>query len=277
MAVNPTVEEQRPAVDFARLQLAEAVEQNNLPLPEVFRRVCEVVADALRVERCGVWLFVNGDRALRCVSLFERSKRRHSRGACLSLADSSAYLQAVSASPLLACAFARSDPRTAELGDTYLTPNGITSLLDAPLMRDDNLIGVVRHEHIGPPRDWNDPERALARTVADLLVAKIKLTETALRSQQLPNRLPQTPPPTPHYHHPSSSAHDVRNVLAEILANTNFIARTPDLPPGVKECLAKITEAVDRGVALLQGKSAPARRVEEETGEHETLPPSSDE
>ena len=51
----------------------------------------------------------------------------------------------------------RTDPRTAELGVAYFAPNGITSVLDAPLIRDDRLVGVLCHEHVGPARTWTDP------------------------------------------------------------------------------------------------------------------------
>src|SRR5439155_13133332 len=118
---------------------------DQLPLPEVFRRVCEAAADALRVERVGVWLLVNHDKALRCVNLFERSKRQHSKGATLQVADFPRYFQTVAGLPALPTACAREDPRTAELRAAYLEPLGISSMLDAPLVRDGRMIGVVCH------------------------------------------------------------------------------------------------------------------------------------
>src|SRR5690348_11215349 len=149
MSARPTAAHDRPAVESPRAAMARLADLPDLPLPEVFRRVCEAAADALRVERVGVWLFVTGDKVLRCVSLFERSKRRHGKGTCLSLAEFPSFLRAVSAAQLLPCTAARSDPRTAELRDPYLAPLGITSVLDAPLVRDGRLVGVVCHEHVG--------------------------------------------------------------------------------------------------------------------------------
>jgi signal transduction histidine kinase len=270
MAQNPAAADLVPAVDPTRVQLTRIVDQPDLPLPEVFRRVCEVSADALRVERAGVWLFVNGDRVLRCVCLFERSKRRHSKGACLPLADSSAYLRAVTAAPLLACESARTDPRTAELRDTYLTPNGITSLLDAPLVRDQRLVGVICHEHVGPPRDWTDADRALARSVADLVAKKMRAAEGDLRTS---NR--SVPTMTTIGQVSRSLGHDFRNALAEILANAELIAHIPGLPPGVADRLARISEAADRSVALLRTLLEPTPKPDEDTGEHEPLPAAS--
>jgi two-component system, cell cycle sensor histidine kinase and response regulator CckA len=244
-----------------------------LPLPEVFRRVCEAAADAVRVERVGVWLFVNGDRALRCVSLFERSKRKHSKGACVPLAVPSEYVRAVSTAALLAAPEARTDPRTAELGAAYLTPNGITSVLDAPLMRDDRLVGVLCHEHVGPPRVWTDPERRTACAAADLVVARMTAAESALRS---PNRVDAAPARPPR-----DAGHEFRNVLNEILAHAELVVRTPGLPASAASRLDKLIAAAHRGGALLRtllGEPAPAKAdapttsaLSDDTGEHEPL------
>jgi len=94
---NPTVGEVLPTAETVRNDLGRLADQADLPLPELFRRVCEAAAESLRVERAGIWLFVNGDKVLRCVSLFERSKRKHAKGACLSLAECPAFLRAIAA------------------------------------------------------------------------------------------------------------------------------------------------------------------------------------
>lgn len=244
------------------------------PLPEVFRRVCEAAADAVRVERVGVWLFVNDDRALRCVSLFERSKRKHSKGACVPLAVPSEYLRAVSTAPLLAAFEARTDPRTAELGAAYLAPNGITSVLDAPLMRDDRLVGVLCHEHVGPPRTWTDPERRAARAVADLVVARMTAAETALRS---PNRVDAPPLPRPE----SATGHEFRNVLNEIVAHAELLKRAPGLPAAAAARVEQLLAAAHRGGCMLRTllgepepvvvEVPPPPALSDETGEHEPL------
>lgn len=259
--------------DPVRLLAARLAAEPDLPLPEVFRRVCETAADAVGVERVGVWLFVNGDRALRCVSLFERSKRKHSKGACVPLAVPSEYVRAVAMAPLLAADEARTDPRTAELGAAYLTPNGISSVLDAPLMRDDRLVGVLCLEHVGPSRAWTDPDRHVARGVADLVVERMKAAEAGLRAPPKAE-----PPPAVAFHQPPASpGHDFRNVLAEILAHAELIGMTPNLPPGVAARLEKIAAAATRGGVLLRtllGETAPPPAppaATDDTGEHEPL------
>lgn len=278
MIPKPTAHSVSAAVDSGSLNRLAA--RTDVPLPELFRHICEIASDTLRVERTGVWLFVNGDRTLRCVSLFERSKKRHSKGACLSLPNSSAYLQAVASAPLLACEEARVDPRTAELEDTYLTPNGITSLLDAPLIRDDRLIGMVAIEHVGPPREWTNTERGFARSVADLVVSKMRSAESTLRASQWQVVVPASCCPAADDREPTPGidrelAHDLRNHFSDILANANLIGLLPHLPPGVASRLEKIRLAVERGLAQLGSSEDSACNSSDDTGEHEPLPQAS--
>ena len=55
----------------------------------------ELAADTVRVERCGIWLFVEERRAIRCFDLFERSSRIHSEGTILRAHDFPAYFAAL--------------------------------------------------------------------------------------------------------------------------------------------------------------------------------------
>jgi hypothetical protein len=75
LATSPVPEPSR-ATEIARLELSRFAP--DAPLDRVFCRTCELSADALAVERVGVWLFIDDRAALRCANLFERSKGEHS-------------------------------------------------------------------------------------------------------------------------------------------------------------------------------------------------------
>jgi hypothetical protein len=247
------------SAETASSALARLSEQPELALPEVFRRVCETAAETLRIERAGIWLFVNGDKILRCVSLFERSKRKHAKGACLSLSECPSFLRSIAGVALLPCESARTDPRTAELSGAYLAPLGIASVLYAPLQRDGRPIGMLFFEHKGSPRDWSDPDRTFALSVADLVVDRIKAAEGALKTAPRTHFV-VVPPAVPA---PLRLAHDLKEMLNEI----EVLART-NLKAGAGERLSRIAEKAARGLALLHGL------FETETAEHETVPDS---
>lgn len=166
----------RRPMDDARLRIAR-LSPVKLELSEVFRQLCEIAADTLAVERAGIWLFVHHRTAIRCVCLFERTKRLISEGATLRVADFPNYFASLKVRKTVPAESAAHDPRTNELQAPYLAPLGITSLLDAPILIDGEMQGVVCHEHVGPVREWATEERDFAGSVADLVALKIKRAE----------------------------------------------------------------------------------------------------
>ena len=257
-SAKPTAETAQ-AVETARQYLARLSDQPDLPLPEVFRRVSEAASETLRVERAGIWLFVNGDKVLRCVNLFERSRRKHTKGACLSLADCPAFLRTIGTTSLLPCEKARTDPRVSELASAYFAPLGIASVLYAPLLREGRVVGLLCYEHVGSPRDWSDPDRSIALKIADFVVGRMKTAEGSLRTTPRAHFV-IVPPAVPA---PTQLAHDLKDLLVEIevLARSSGVA-------GAAERFHRIADAAARGVVIVHKLFD----SQDETGEHDTLP-----
>lgn len=70
---------------------------------------------------------------------------------------------------MIAVVDAHSAPETREFSQTYLTPLGITSMLDVPVWRNGIAVGVLCHEQIGPQRAWSQAEQEFAGSVADMI------------------------------------------------------------------------------------------------------------
>jgi signal transduction histidine kinase len=233
--------------------MARLVPGPDLPLADVIRRICELAADTLAVERVGVWYLSDDRSALRCVNLFERSRRQHSAGATLRVADFPTYFAALDQMTAVPAALAATDPLTAELGDAYFHPLGITSTLDAAILLDGRLSGVVCHEHTGPSREWTNEERDFASSVADLIALKVKSAElsqvrAALRTQD--EQLHKNGRLDALVQFAAGIAHDFKNLLAVIVGTAGQLERTPGLPPGTAEQLEQILSAVDRAAIL---------------------------
>ena len=156
----------------------------------VFARLAtETAAHTLGVERVSVWLF-NADRTiLRCEDLYELSKNAHSSGVEMEAATYPHYFAALERGRRVAAHDAHNHPDTSEFSETYLTPLGITSMLDAPLRLGEELLGVVCHEHVGQLRQWAPDEQDFGSTVADLVSLALEAgkrlrAEQAFRSAQ---------------------------------------------------------------------------------------------
>ena len=136
---------------------------------QAFHEITETAANTLGVERTSIWLFADNGKKIRCVDLYEHEPHRHSEGGELTAADYPAYFAAMEENRAIVAHDAHGDPRTSEFSESYLTPLGIVSMLDAPIHFDGQTIGVICHEHIGQARHWNPSEINYASSLADLI------------------------------------------------------------------------------------------------------------
>ncbi|HEY9619727.1 MAG TPA: PAS domain-containing protein [Crinalium sp.] len=158
-------------------------------LEDALRLITEIAAEPLEVEQVGIWIY-NGDRSvLQCVDLYERSAERHSSDQEIAAADYPHYFQELAAARAIAADHAQDDTRVAEFLESCFKPSGITSVLDAPIRMGGEIVGIVCHEHVGPPRQWTLPEQQFAGSIADFValaleVRERKRTEEALRQAE---------------------------------------------------------------------------------------------
>ena len=138
------------------------------------REITEAATNTLKLERASVWLY-NGDHSkIQCLDLYEWSKSDHSQGIELAAVEYPAYFKALTQERTIAAHNAHIDPRTKEFSQFYLSPLGITSMLEAPIWLSGEMVGVVCHEHIGTAREWTLEEQNFAGSLADLVSLAIK-------------------------------------------------------------------------------------------------------
>lgn len=129
--------------------------------------IAKVAAEVLDVERASVWQLDETRSRILCVHLFDRASGERNSGMILHREDAPAYFDALSTERNITADDAHHDPRTSELRDNYLVPQGITAMLDAPFFVGGEIGGVVCHEHRGPARTWELWEELVAATFAD--------------------------------------------------------------------------------------------------------------
>jgi len=158
----------------ALIQLAtSALPNDDASLDEAFQRLTEVAARTLEVDRVSIWRY-NGQRSgIRCLDLYERTANRHSSGTELSFADNPSYFQALLDADVLAADDAHRDPRTREFSPGYLTPLGITSMMDAVIRLGGGVVGVLCCEHTGRVRRWSHDEQTFAVALANLVAMSL--------------------------------------------------------------------------------------------------------
>ncbi len=135
----------------------------------VCQRVTQLVADTLEVERVSIWMLDEEKTHLTCLDVYERSKGTHDHGIQLSIEHYPRYFSALSQNLTIAAHDARTDPRTSEFAVGYLDVLGITSMMDSPIFKQGQTVGVLCHEHSGPVRGWSLDEQQFSSSIADFV------------------------------------------------------------------------------------------------------------
>ncbi len=164
------------------LQLGKA---SGLDLRDSFQRITQEVAQTIEVARVGIWLFDDQHRSLVCEDMYLLDQGIHESGLELDPADYPRYFQAMEASRIVAADDAAKDVRTLEFALGHLDKFGISSLLNVPIRIRGKLVGVICHEHVGPPREWTLEEQDFAASIADMITLKLEVLERKKVQQAL--------------------------------------------------------------------------------------------
>jgi len=225
---------QRIAFETARLRLARYQLAGDQSRSQAAAHATQVSAEALQVERVGVWLFKDRNTRLVCASQYVRSTGQQQSGMELQASQYPTYVAALLSHRVIASDDAQSAAETRELKDSYLVPNGITSMLDASIIHGGKTVGVVCHEHVGPPRHWSARDIAFAGTVADMVTLVFEQAdrlelEAALQEQALQRLEHQKMEALGHM--ATSVAHDFNNLL-QTFQGTVALLKTGTAKPG---------------------------------------------
>ncbi|MDF0676181.1 MAG: PAS domain S-box protein [Nitrospira sp.] len=168
---------QEGQLKFARLTYEE--------LTPDLRTIIRITAETIGVERVGLWLF-NGDRsALVCRELYRRSLGTYETEPALEVSRYPAYFEALQRGLSVEATSASSDDVTKELAEPYLRPLGIASMLDAPIRRAGNLVGVLCCEHVGEQRVWSAEETSFVAAAADHVLLSFTVEERRMATEAL--------------------------------------------------------------------------------------------
>jgi two-component system, cell cycle sensor histidine kinase and response regulator CckA len=233
---------------LSRLQIADSDDALERGLGAAAR----ISAKSLGVERVGVWLFQDQGRVIQCV--YQYDSRARDNVAALSSITIPSYLEALRQHRFVAVRDARTDPITRELSESYLEPLGVRSLIDAPIYRGSELIGVVCHDD-ERPRDWTVEERHLAATTADVVALLFEQSrrleaEKSLRESQA--KLAELALLDDVVRIGAGIAHDLNNLLTVALNGASLLETRPDDVELVRSMAREIRSVSERAVTLAQ-------------------------
>jgi len=168
----------------ALLELAHSDKSN---IAKALQKICSLSAATLDLGRVSYWSVQESYSAISCEILYLHDQAgvdEQSRGSRLSFAEYPAYFEALAAGRPIVAPDVLTHPATSLLAENYPKPLGISSLLDAPVMESGEIVGVLRHEHIGPAREWTAEEVDFVAALAAIVSLALEESNRA-HSEQL--------------------------------------------------------------------------------------------
>lgn len=240
----------RVAFETARLELAQLYDESAEARTHAYRIACRHSAQTLQVAQVSVWYLSEDGEALECMLAYHLPSDEFRGGGRIRRTSCPAYFDAIRSRRVVVAHDAQNDPKTRELAQ-YLSEGGITSLLDAPIYRGGQVVGVVCHEHIGPERQWTEKEAGFASAVSDMLTilgqqaerAELQAAIAAQRQVEAQNQKMQALTKLG-----MVVIHDLSNVMTIVSARAALLAEEPDL----HQATADLSEAIRYGNNLLK-------------------------
>lgn len=171
-----------------RVVLLELAQLDKSDFNQAVQKICSVAASSLDVARVSYWSLTDGDSAIVCNHLHvlaTQSGDDKAKGARLTAKDCPSYFEALATRRHIIANSVLDHPATCGLGETYLKPLGISSMLDAPVWLRGKVVGVLCHEHIGQPREWSAEEIDFASSLSAMVSLALEQSQRAASERLL--------------------------------------------------------------------------------------------
>ena len=162
--------------------LLDLAQSDKSDFNRALQKICSRSADTLEVARVSYWSLVENNAAIVCEQLYLRDKQgpdEQARSVRLVASGCPPYFEALASKRPIVANDVLSHPATRSLGEGYLKPLGISSMLDAPVWVRGEVVGVLCHEHVGPARDWSSEEIDFASSLAAMVSLAIEESNRA--------------------------------------------------------------------------------------------------
>jgi len=155
--------------------LLDLKKMDKTDLHEFMRKVLDVVANALDIERVSIWFFNEDRTAIYCDYLYLKKFGEYANETTLDVKDYPSYFKAIETNLSVAIDDALSDPVTRELAEDYLKPRGICSIMDIPIHYHGETIGIICHEEQDKVRHWKREEMDFTAAISSLVSTSLEI------------------------------------------------------------------------------------------------------
>lgn len=141
---------------------------------------------ALEVEFVSVWLGNETEGQLMCIDRYCTGRNEHTKGEFISLKNFPVYCEALTQGRVIDASDVHTDYRVNEfVKNGYTQKLGISAMLDATILVNGRMAGVICAEHTGGKRQWESDENKFVTDLADKLAMGLLTTQRAQAEDDL--------------------------------------------------------------------------------------------
>jgi signal transduction histidine kinase len=168
--------------------LARSKEFHDRPRLVGLELICSKIAAALGVPRVGVWLYTIDREGMYEESTFQKSG--NTQGMLLRKVDYPKYFKQLENDRVLPLIDVL-DPKGAlsEFIEGYSKSQNIRSLIDAPIISDGEMIGILCCETVGEKREWDQSDSHFVATCADTVARFLESEKRHTFEKELVHRI----------------------------------------------------------------------------------------
>jgi PAS domain S-box-containing protein len=150
--------------------------------------LCKKTAEVMGIDRVGIWLFTIDKEAMYEELTFIVGQK-NSQGTILRKIDFPIYFKSINEERVVISEDTFHDKVTSELVETYMKPNNIRSLLDAPVYSDGELIGIVCLENTKQQMKWDSYDKSFAISFSNFIGRQIETEKRHTYEKELRHRI----------------------------------------------------------------------------------------
>ncbi len=135
---------------------------------KIYELICRTASRTLDISRVSIWTLDKSGQTLTRRFLYEEDGMTDEIVE-IKVNDYPAYFKAICEKPYVKAVDANTHPDTCEFSETYLKPLKIYSMLDCPILINNQVTGVICFEHQHQIRNWQPEDALFVQSLADLL------------------------------------------------------------------------------------------------------------
>lgn len=156
-----------------------------IPLLDKIQFTYERLSSITGSNKTGVMLFNDDHSALQPLSIYYSDSHLKQSGDSLCRSLHSGYFEWIENNLLIQAEKVKHHPALQTLYPRYLEPNEIKSVLDIPVFKGDECIGVLSNQYTVEERKFTDDDIAFSRSVADIVLLFVETEELRVSKLQL--------------------------------------------------------------------------------------------